>query len=105
MPIADWKKYQTDWRVFVYGTIWVGYLLGNAVNYARTGEPNPWAMPVLFIGLILFLVAKVSIVPKTGFPSFTFGWSAAKIMSTKMKWCYYDGYLVMIAGFLLAFRH
>lgn len=98
----DNARYET-FQAYFYGFLWIFILAATALVYITTGEPNLWAIPVLLLGLTMFLVAKISVV-KSGH-RFTFAASATEHMNLRMKWNYYTGYALMFAGFLLSFRH
>lgn len=55
-------------------------------------------VPVLFLGAIAFLVAKISVVRRRMY--FTFG---CDNMSTRMMWLYFVGYVLMIVGYIVTF--
>ena len=86
----------------IVGTAWILLLCGAAYNHIQSGEPQILGLSALFIGFILFLIAKISVIKKGKL--ITFGASAAENMSKKMVFYYYFGYLFMIVGFIMSFK-
>jgi hypothetical protein len=99
--------YNRSWfgrRVYVpfVGFGWFVMLGAAAWNHAVGGTPQPWAFPILLLGLVLFLVAKISVIRKGVLISF--GQSVFDNATRPMKVAYALGWLLMIAGFILSFR-
>jgi hypothetical protein len=88
------------YKIFV-GTAWIVLLCVAAYNHVQSGEPQILGLSILFIGFILFLIAKISVIKKGKL--LTFGASAAENLSKKMAVYYYLGYLFMIVGFIMSF--
>jgi uncharacterized protein (DUF58 family) len=100
------KAFESKIRIWAYGILWILLLILSAFTYISTGEPNLWAIIPLLLGLVLFLVAKLSVLREPdGKLTYTFGASAQERMSRNLQWCYYGGYAIMILGFFLAFTH
>jgi vacuolar-type H+-ATPase subunit I/STV1 len=64
----------------------------------RKAEIQLFGSPILFLGAIFFLIAKISVVRKGQY--FTFG---CDNMSNKMMWSYFIGYILMIIGYIITF--
>jgi len=64
----------------------------------KSAKINLFGAPILFLGGILFLIAKISIIKKGIY--FSFG---CDNMSKKMMWIYFAGYLLMIIGYIITF--
>lgn len=88
------------YKIFV-GTAWIVLLFLAAYNHVKSGEPQISGLSILFIGFLLFLVAKISVIRKGKLN--TFGESAAENISKIRATCYYLGYLFMIVGFIMSF--
>ena len=76
---------------------YIAFILGG-YNYAKTAEVNVNGLLYVLSGLILFLVAKISVIRKQHF--FTFG---CDNMSKTMTISYFFGYIFMIIGYLVTF--
>lgn len=76
------------------------YILLPFVIYfqMKSAKINLLGAPILFLGGILFLIAKISVINNGIF--FSFG---CDNMSKKMMWIYFAGYLLMIIGYLITF--
>ena len=66
------------------------------------GVPHPWAFPVLLTGLVLSLVAKISVLRKGVLLSFRE--SILRNTSRVMGVCYALSWIPMIAARILSFR-
>lgn len=89
------------YKIFV-GTFWIGLLCVAAYNHVQSGKPQILGLSILFLGFILFLAAKISVIKKGKL--ITFNASATGNMSKKMACSYYFGYLFMIVGFIMSFK-
>lgn len=102
------KFYRESWFAkYIYmplaSFLWFSLLIYLAFVHMITGVPNLWALPVVLVGLVLFLAGKLTVIRKG--VRFSFGASAVEHMSNTMAVFYYLGYVLMISGFVLSFRH
>lgn len=75
--------------------ILIPFLIYFHMNDAKV---QVYGSPVLLLGFILFLIAKISVIRKGSY--FSFG---CDNMGKKMMWSYFAGYLLMITGCFLTF--
>ena len=94
-PIGDVYKW-------IVGTAWIALLCGAAWNHVTEGVRQFWALPILLLGFVLFLVAKISVI--RGGTWLSFGATVIEKASRSMKFCYVLGYLLMILGFIFSFK-
>lgn len=95
------NKYGGGIYKVLVSTLWIVLLLGAGYNHMTTGQPQPWALPILLAGFVLFSIAKISMFRQGKW--FTFGADTTAGMSGRMAACYLIGYLLMIVGFILSF--
>ena len=76
---------------------YIAFILGG-YNYAKTADVNINGLLYIFLGLVLFLIAKISVIRKQHY--FTFG---CENMSKVMMIGYFLGYFFMIVGYLVTF--
>ncbi|MCU7930967.1 MAG: hypothetical protein KZQ90_09210 [Candidatus Thiodiazotropha sp. (ex Codakia rugifera)] len=82
--------------------LWVGFLLGAAYNHATQGTIQPWALFIVVLGFILFLVAKIQVL-KSG-KLISFGADLTSNQPWQITLPYAAGYILMLTGFILSFR-
>jgi hypothetical protein len=81
------------------GWVLVALLIGVAiVNIARGEARHPWAFAIVFLGLALFVVSKLSVILHRRQISF-----GTQLMTTRMANCYRLGYWLMAVGVLVTF--
>lgn len=82
--------------------LWVGFLVAAAYNHVTHGIIQPWALSIICLGFVLFLIAKIQII-KSG-KLVSFGADISSNQPWQISLPYIAGYILMIVGFLLSFR-
>lgn len=82
--------------------LWVGLLFGAVYNQVSSGAVQSWALPIVGVGVVLFLIAEIQMIISGKL--FSFGADVASSKAWQIALPYIAGYILMITGFIISFK-